>query len=27
VMVKKGILHENAGNRYKSRLARRVAAS
>jgi small subunit ribosomal protein S20 len=27
VMVKKGIIHENAGNRYKSRLARRVAAS
>lgn len=27
VMVKKGIIHKNAGNRYKSRLARRVAAS
>lgn len=27
LMVKKGIIHENAGNRYKSRLARRVAAS
>ena len=27
VMVKKGILHKNAGNRYKSRLARRVASS
>lgn len=26
VMVKKGIIHENAGNRYKSRLGRRVAA-
>lgn len=26
VMVKKGILHENAGNRYKSRLARRLAS-
>ncbi|HXV63062.1 MAG TPA: 30S ribosomal protein S20, partial [Vicinamibacteria bacterium] len=25
VMVKKGIIHENAGNRYKSRLGRRVA--
>ena len=24
VMVKKGIIHENAGNRYKSRLARRA---
>jgi ribosomal protein S20 len=27
VMVKKGIIHENAGNRYKSRLARRAGAS
>jgi small subunit ribosomal protein S20 len=27
VMVKKGIIHENAGNRYKSRLARRVASA
>ena len=27
VMVKKGILHENAGNRYKSRLARLVASA
>ncbi len=27
VMVKKGVIHENAGNRYKSRLSRRVAAS
>ena len=26
VMVKKGVLHENAGSRYKSRLARRVVA-
>ena len=26
VMVKKGVLHENAGNRYKSRLSRRIAA-
>lgn len=26
VMVKKGIIHENAGNRYKSRLSRRIAA-
>ena len=25
-LVKKGVLHENAGNRYKSRLARQVAA-
>jgi small subunit ribosomal protein S20 len=25
VMVKKGIIHRNAGNRYKSRLARRAA--
>lgn len=24
VMVKKGIIHENAGNRYKSRLTRRL---
>jgi small subunit ribosomal protein S20 len=24
VMVKKGVIHENAGNRYKSRLARRL---
>lgn len=27
VMVKKGIIHENAGNRYKSRLARPVASA
>jgi small subunit ribosomal protein S20 len=27
VMIKKGIIHENAGNRYKSRLARRVASA
>ncbi|MGH9337824.1 MAG: 30S ribosomal protein S20, partial [Vicinamibacteria bacterium] len=27
VMVKKGIIHENAGNRYKSRLARRLASA
>jgi small subunit ribosomal protein S20 len=27
VMVKKGIIHENAGNRYKSRLARRVPSA
>jgi small subunit ribosomal protein S20 len=27
VMVKKGIIHENAGNRYKSRLARGVGPS
>jgi len=27
VMVKKGIIHKNAGNRYKSRLARRVASA
>jgi small subunit ribosomal protein S20 len=27
VMVKKGVIHENTGNRYKSRLSRRVAAS
>ena len=27
VMVKKGIIHENAGNRYKSRLARRIASA
>lgn len=26
VMVKKGVIHENAGNRYKSRLSRRVAS-
>ena len=26
VMVKKGVIHENAGNRYKSRLSSRVAA-
>ena len=26
VMVKKGVIHENAGNRYKSRLSRRIAA-
>ena len=26
VMVKKGILHENTGNRYKSRLARRLVS-
>ena len=26
VMVKKGVIHENAGNRYKSRLTRRLAA-
>ncbi len=26
VMVKKGIIHQNTGNRYKSRLARRVAS-
>ena len=26
VMVKKGIIHENAGSRYKARLGRRVAA-
>ena len=26
VMVKKGVIHENAGNRYKSRLSRQVAA-
>lgn len=25
VMVKKGIIHENAGNRYKSRLTRRLS--
>ena len=25
-MVKKGVLHENTGNRYKSRLASRLAA-
>ncbi len=27
VMVKKGIIHENAGNRYKSRLARRALSA
>ena len=27
VMVKKGVLHENAGSRYKSRLTRRLASS
>ena len=27
VMVKKGILHENTGNRYKSRLSRRLASA
>jgi small subunit ribosomal protein S20 len=26
VMVKKGVIHENAGSRYKSRLSRRLAA-
>jgi small subunit ribosomal protein S20 len=26
VMVKKGIIHENTGNRYKSRLSRRLAS-
>lgn len=26
VMVKKGVIHENAGSRYKSRLTRRLAA-
>ena len=26
VLVKKGILHENTGNRYKSRLTRRLSA-
>lgn len=26
VMVKKGVIHENAGNRYKSRLNRRLNA-
>jgi small subunit ribosomal protein S20 len=26
VMVKKGVIHENAGNRYKSRLASRAAS-
>ena len=25
-LVKKGVLHENAGNRYKSRLARQIVA-
>jgi len=27
VMVKKGVLHENTGSRYKSRLTRRLAGS
>ena len=27
VMVKKGIIHENTGNRYKSRLSRRLASA
>lgn len=27
VMVKKGVIHENTGNRYKSRLCRRLAAA
>ena len=27
VMVKKGVLHENTGSRYKSRLTRRLAAA
>lgn len=27
VMVKKGVIHENAGSRYKSRLTRRLAAA
>jgi small subunit ribosomal protein S20 len=27
VMVKKGIIHENAGNRYKSRLAQRLVSA
>ena len=26
VMVRKGIIHENAGNRYKSRLSKRLTA-
>ena len=26
VMVKKGVIHANAGNRYKSRLTRRLAS-
>ena len=26
VMVKKGVIHENAGSRYKSRLTRQLAA-
>ena len=25
VMVKKGVIHENAGNRYKSRISRRLS--
>ena len=27
VMIKKGVLHENTGSRYKSRLSRRLAGS
>jgi small subunit ribosomal protein S20 len=27
LMVKKGLIHKNAGSRYKSRLTRRVAAA
>jgi len=27
VMVKKGVIHENAGRRYKSRLTRRLATA
>jgi small subunit ribosomal protein S20 len=27
VMVKKGVIHENAGNRYKSRLASRAGSA
>jgi small subunit ribosomal protein S20 len=27
VMVKKGVIHENAGNRYKSRLSKRLTAT
>ena len=26
ILVKKGVIHENAGNRYKSRLTRRLSA-
>lgn len=26
IMVKKGVIHENAGNRYKSRLTRKLLA-